>query len=65
MKKNFSFALFSLCSLMMLAPSCSSEDTPAVPEVGNFGKPVRQREVWLWTKYHCIVPVAYYQYRYY
>lgn len=44
MKKNFSFALFSLCSLIMLAPSCSSEDTPAIPEVGSFGKIQFDRE---------------------
>lgn len=48
MKKNFSFALFSLCSLMMLAPSCSSEDspeeTPIIPEVGNFGEIKFDRE---------------------
>lgn len=44
--KNFKFALFSLCSLMVLTPSCSSdsEETPAVPEVGNFGEIKFDRE---------------------
>lgn len=37
MARTFKLVLFSLCSLMFLASSCSS-GTPAIPEVGNFGE---------------------------
>lgn len=48
MKKKFTYTLFFICSLlMMLTPSCSSdnsEETPEIIEIGNFGKIQFDRE---------------------
>lgn len=44
MTRTFKLALFSLCSLMLLISSCSSDNTPAIPEVGNFGEIKFDRE---------------------
>lgn len=38
MTRTFKLVLFSLCSLMLLVSSCSSDNTPAIPEVGSFGE---------------------------
>lgn len=44
MTRTFKLALFSLCSFMLLISSCSSDNTPAIPEVGNFGEIKFDRE---------------------
>lgn len=44
MTRTFKLALFSLCSFMLLISSCSSDSTPAIPEVGNFGEIKFDRE---------------------
>ena len=44
MTRTFKLTLFSLCSFMLLISSCSSDNTPAIPEVGNFGEIKFDRE---------------------
>lgn len=44
MNRTFKLALLSLYSLMFLTSSCSSDDTPVIPEVGNFGEIKFDRE---------------------